>query len=83
MISSLYAPVYTRRACAIYIASIKTMLGGRIVCLYKLECEFVCLFVCGELKCDIDFLNQIILTNLLCTLNVHVAQACFVVLHTL
>lgn len=27
-IDSLYAPVYTRRVCAIYITSIKSVLGG-------------------------------------------------------
>lgn len=35
MICSLYAPVYTRRVCSIYITSIKAVLGWRIVCQYS------------------------------------------------
>lgn len=44
-IDSLYAPVYTRRVCAIYITSIKSMLGGvggwggLVVCQRMWECD--------------------------------------------
>lgn len=45
-IDSLYAPVYTRRVCAIYITSIKSMLGGVegglgavVVCQHMWECD--------------------------------------------
>ncbi len=89
MISSLYAPVCTRRVCAVYIAAIKSMLGWRIVCLCAWNCDCECLFACGRLKGDTDLgLDRVILAlpssvvkkkeqNLLCTLYVQTLSCGF------